>query len=53
MTDVDIRLMKEKAVNFPEPLKTLILSEPDKMGSDEFITKLGVWEKVLKISTHK
>lgn len=45
----DIRPLKAKAVNFPEPLRTLILSEPDTMEASEFIGKLGTWEKLLKI----
>ncbi len=39
--------LKEKAVKFPEPARTLILSEPDNMDAKEFITKLGTWEKLL------
>ncbi len=49
MTKVNIQPMKEKALNFPEPVKTLILSEPDTMESSEFIAKLGTWEKLLRI----
>ena len=49
MTDVDLGKLKAKAVKFPEPVKTLILSEPDILDSSEFITKLGTWEKLLEI----
>lgn len=49
MTNVDIRPMKAKALNFPEPLKSLILSEPDMIDSQDFISKLGTWEKLLKM----
>ena len=49
MTDVDLGKLKAKAVKFPEPVKTLILSEPDILDPSEFITKLGTWEKLLEI----
>lgn len=50
MPMADIRPLKAKAVKFPEPLKTLILSEPDTMDASEFIGKLGTWERLLKIT---
>jgi hypothetical protein len=46
---VDVKLLKAKAINFPEPIRTLILSEPDVLDSSEFITKLGTWEKLLRM----
>lgn len=49
MTAVDLKPMKAKALNFPEPVKSLILSEPDSMESSEFIGKMGTWEKLLKM----
>lgn len=45
----DIRPLKKAAMNFPEPVKTLILSEPDTMDASEFIGKIGTWEKLLRI----
>ncbi len=50
MTIVDIRPLKEKAIKFPEPVKTLILSSPDTMQASEFIVKSGEWDKLLRIS---
>ncbi|MCL4420457.1 MAG: hypothetical protein M1477_02040 [Candidatus Thermoplasmatota archaeon] len=50
MTSVNLRALKERAIRFPEPVKSLILSEPDEMDSDDFISKLGTWEKLVKIS---
>ena len=47
MTEVSIIPLKEKAVKFSGPVRTLILSEPDTMDVKEFITKLGTWEKLL------
>lgn len=49
MTSVNIQSMKAKAIGFPEPLKSLILSEPDQLEASEFIGKLGTWEKLAKM----
>lgn len=48
--DVDIKPLKQKAIVFPEPLKSLILSEPDILDASDFISKLGTWLKLVKIS---
>jgi hypothetical protein len=53
MTLVNLAAMKAKAINFPEPLKSLILSEPDKIDAQEFISKLGTWERLAKISAQE
>lgn len=50
MTFIDMRLMKAKALNFPEPVRSIILSEPDTMNSQEFIAKLSTWEKTVAIA---
>ena len=52
MTLVDLAPMKAKALNFPEPVKSLILSEPDEIDAQDFISKLGTWEKLLKMPQH-
>ena len=49
LTNVNISELKLKALNFPEPVKSLILSEPDSLDSLDFISKLGTWEKLLLI----
>ena len=46
---VNIKPLKIKALSFRDPLKTLILSEPDEMDSSDFILKLGTWEKLAKM----
>lgn len=51
MTEVSIILIKEKAVKLPEPVKTLILSEPDALSLGDLISKLGTWEKLLKMKS--
>lgn len=52
MTLVSMKPMKSKALNFSEPVRSLILSEPDAMESGEFILKLGTWEKLLQMETN-
>jgi hypothetical protein len=49
MTEVSLISLKTKALQFPEPVKTLILSEPDQIDSKEFISKLGTWERLLRM----
>ena len=53
MTSIDMKLMKAKALNFPEPVKSLILSETGTMDANEFIAKLGTWERLLTIGASK
>ena len=50
MTLVDLTPLKSKALNFPEPVKSLILSEPDTIDAQDFISKLGTWERLSKMS---
>jgi hypothetical protein len=50
MTLVDLIPLKTKALNFPEPVKSLILSEPDTIDAQDFISKLGTYEMLLKMS---
>lgn len=45
----NIRPLKEKALSWPEPVKSLILSESDELDSFDLISKLGVWEKLLRM----
>ena len=47
--DVDIKPLKQKAIGFPEPLKSLILSEPDMIDARDLISKLGTWERLAKL----
>jgi hypothetical protein len=50
MTTIDMKPMKVKALGFPEPVKSLILSEPDSLPLQDFLAKSGVWERLLKMS---
>ena len=53
MNKIDVKPLKGKAPIFPEPLKTLILSEPDFMDSSEFLTKFVTWRRLARISGQK
>jgi len=46
---INIRPLKEKALTWPEPVKSLILSESDELDSFDLISKLEVWEKLLRM----
>ena len=50
MTNIDMAPLKRKALQFPEPVKTLILSEPDQIESQDFISKIGTWERLLRMN---
>jgi hypothetical protein len=41
--------LKTLALQFPDPVKLLILSEPDRIDAQDLISKLGTWEKLLKM----
>jgi hypothetical protein len=53
MTIVDTRPLKKKAYDFPDPVKTLILGEPDRIDAQEFITKVATWSKLLMLESQK
>ncbi len=46
---LDMRNLKDKAVESPEPLRSLILSERDFMGVEDFVSKFASWERILKV----
>lgn len=46
---VDIRGIKNKAMKLGEPLKSLILSEPDLMSKEDYFAKSETWLKLLQI----
>jgi len=50
---VDMRPVKTKALSFPEPVRTLILAEPDTLPVAEFIAKVGTWERLLEMEVAK
>ena len=53
MTEADMRPIKAKALMYPDPVRTLILSEPDSLPLDDFLAKSSQWVKLLKMETEK
>ena len=52
---VDLRPLKSYAKNSfhrGSVLRELILTEPDRMAAEEFIGRIGVWLRLLKIEQH-
>ncbi|MEM3193288.1 MAG: hypothetical protein QXU98_13095 [Candidatus Parvarchaeota archaeon] len=45
---IDTRKLKEKAINAPDPLRTLILSLPDRIDEKELIAKFDIFLKILE-----
>jgi len=50
---VDLRPIKDKALGWPEPVRILILSEPDRISFPDFLVKVNTWERALKIKGGK
>ncbi len=50
---VNIAELKKHASEFPDPLRTLLMEEPDYLTVQDFITKFGVWERVLQLKEAK
>jgi len=46
---IDLRPIKSRVIRWPDPVRSLVLSEPDRMPVEEFIVKIGTWERLLKI----
>jgi len=46
---VDLRPIKDKVLDWPEPARTLILSEPDRISFPDFLVKVNTWERILQI----
>jgi len=49
MKTIDLRELKAKAFSFPEPARTLILTEADTLQVEEFLAKVSMWERILQI----
>jgi hypothetical protein len=47
---LDLKELKTRASEFPEPVKSLILSENDSLSVDDFLSKFATWERLLKMS---
>jgi hypothetical protein len=46
---MNIKPLKDEAIKLPDPVKTLILSQPDEMDEGELISKFFEWKKLIKI----
>lgn len=46
---MNIKELKEFAIKLPDPVKTLILSQPDEMQEVELLSKFFEWKKLIKI----
>lgn len=51
MNKINIQPLKAKALKWPEPLKTVILSENDELDPLDLIAKMGTWDRLLKMTT--
>jgi hypothetical protein len=50
MTDlVDLRPLKLKALKLKDPVRTIILAQPDSMGKADYLLKAGDWLRLLEI----
>ena len=47
---LDLKELKDKASGFPEPVRSLILSEHDSLSVDDFLSKFATSERLLKMS---
>jgi len=47
---INIRSLKAIAIKLEDPLKTLILSEPDTMPREEYLIKIQSWLKILSLN---
>jgi len=47
---VNIRPLKTIAIKLEDPLKTLILSEPDIIPREEYLIKMQSWLRILNLS---
>ena len=52
-SDCDMKPLKTKALQYPEPVRSLILSEPDSLPLQDFLVKSGTWEKLLQLDASK
>ena len=49
MTNIKMGKMKQIALRMPEPVKSLILSEPESLELSEFIVKVSIWDQLVKM----
>ncbi len=49
MSIISMYNLKQQALKLSEPLKTIILSQPDAMDLSEFILKAGEWVRIIDL----
>ena len=42
--------LKKRALGLPEPLRTLILSQPDEIPMEEYVNKTVEWADILRLA---
>ena len=47
---LELRVLKDKASEFPDPVRSLILGERDSLDVEDFLSQVSTWERVLKLS---
>ena len=47
---INIRPLKAIAIKLQDPLRTLILSEPDMIPREEYLIKIQSWLKILNLN---
>ena len=47
---INIRPLKVIAIKLDDPLRTLILSEPDMIPREEYLIKIQSWLKILNLN---
>jgi hypothetical protein len=48
-SNISTRILKQHANEFPEPVRSLILQEPDFSDMERLITDIGTFEKLLRL----
>ena len=49
MPEIFTRILKQHANEFPEPVRSLILQEPDFTEMERLVSDLGTLERLLKL----
>lgn len=53
MLEINTRILKQHADQFPEPVRTLILQENEKVDMEKLLADIGTFEKILKLNKEK
>jgi len=50
---VNLRELKKKALAWPNPVRTLVMTEPDYLPVADFLARIGVWEKLVQLQRER